>query len=89
MFPLFGGPGTVGRNVFYGPSDKNFDMVLAKNTRVSERLSLEFRSEYYNIFNHPNFQQPDQFINDATFGESTADIGRRTARPERGSYSSE
>jgi len=76
MFPLFGGPGTVGRNVFYGPSDKNFDMVLAKNTRVSERLSLEFRSEYYNIFNHPNFQQPDQFINDATFGESTAEIGR-------------
>ncbi len=75
-FPLFGGPGTVGRNVFYGPGLKNFDMVLAKNTRVSERLSVEFRSEYYNIFNHPNFQQPDQFINDATFGESTAEVGR-------------
>jgi hypothetical protein len=76
-FPLFGGPGNVQRNTFYGPSYRNFDMVIAKNTQLSERLRLEFRSEYYNIFNHPNFQQPDNFINDgSTFGQSTAEVGR-------------
>jgi len=75
-FPLFGGPGNVGRNVFRGPHYRNFDMVISKNTKLTERVSLQFRSEFYNIFNHPNFQQPDQFINDATFGESTAQVGR-------------
>jgi hypothetical protein len=76
-FPLFGGPGNVQRNTFYGPAYKNFDMVISKNTKLSERLRLEFRSEYYNIFNHPNFQQPDNFINDgSTFGQSSAEVGR-------------
>jgi len=75
-FPLFGGPGNVRRNSFYGPGFKSWDMVVAKNTKLTERMSLEFRSEFYNILNHPNFQQPDQFINDATFGESSAQVGR-------------
>jgi hypothetical protein len=75
-FPLFGGPGNVRRNTFYGPAYKNFDMVLAKSTKLSERFSVDFRSEYYNIFNHPNFQQPDNFINDSNFGQSTAEVGR-------------
>jgi len=75
-FPLFGGPGTVRRNSFYGPGYKNFDMVIAKDTKLTERVHLEFRSEYYNILNHPNFQQPDNLINDSTFGESAAQIGR-------------
>lgn len=75
-FPLFGGPGNVGRNTFYGPGFKAWDMVLSKNTKLGERMNLEFRSEFYNILNHPNFQQPDQFINDATFGESSAQVGR-------------
>jgi hypothetical protein len=76
-FPLFGGPGNVHRNTFYGPAYKNFDMVISKNTKLTERLRLEFRSEYYNIFNHPNFQQPDNFINDgSTFGQSSAEVGR-------------
>jgi hypothetical protein len=75
-FPLFGGPGTVRRNSFHGPGFRAWDMVLTKNTKLSERMSLEFRSEFYNILNHPTFQQPDQFINDATFGESSAQVGR-------------
>jgi hypothetical protein len=74
--PLFGGPGNVRRNSFYGPGYKNFDMVLAKNAHITERFSLEFRSEYYNIFNHPNFQQPDNLITDGTFGESSAEVKR-------------
>jgi hypothetical protein len=76
-FPLFGGPGNVGRNSFYGPAYKNFDMVIAKTTKITERINLEFRSEYYNLFNHPNFQQPDNFITDGSFfGQSSAEVGR-------------
>jgi hypothetical protein len=76
-FPLFGGPGNVHRNTFYGPSYKNFDMVIAKNTKITERFNVEFRSEYYNLFNHPNFQQPDGFITDgALFGQSSLEVGR-------------
>jgi hypothetical protein len=76
-FPLFGGPGNVRRNTYYGPAYKNFDMVLAKTTRITERFVLEFRSEYYNVFNHPNFSQPDNFINDGTFfGQSSGEVGR-------------
>jgi hypothetical protein len=77
-FPLFGGPGSVHRNTFYGPGYKNFDMVVAKTTKFTERMSLEFRSEYYNILNHPNFGPPDNFINDigGTFSESTSEVGR-------------
>jgi len=75
-FPAFGGPGNLGRNHFVGPGYKNFDMVIAKNTKLSERFTVEFRSEYYNIFNHPNFQPPDNFISDVSFGQSTAEVGR-------------
>jgi Carboxypeptidase regulatory-like domain len=76
-FPLFGGPGNVHRNTFYGPSYKNFDMVIAKNTKITERFIVEFRSEYYNLFNHPNFQQPDGSITDgALFGQSSLEVGR-------------
>lgn len=75
-FPFFGGPGNLGRNHFVGPAYKNFDMVIAKKTKINERLMVEFRSEYYNVFNHPNFQPPDNFISDASFGQSTAEVGR-------------
>jgi len=76
-FPLFGGPGDVRRNTYYGPAYENFDMVFAKNTKITERFILEFRSEYYNVFNHANFRQPDNFINDgAFFGQSSAEVGR-------------
>jgi hypothetical protein len=77
MPPFFGGPGNVPRNHFYGPSYKNFDTVLSKTTRFTERLSLEFRAEAYNFFNHPNFGQPDNNINDVGFfGESFSEVGR-------------
>jgi len=75
--PALGGPGNVPRNHFYGPSYKNFDTVLSKTTRFTERLSLEFRAEAYNFFNHPNFGQPDNNINDlGFFGESFSQVGR-------------
>jgi hypothetical protein len=75
-FPLFGGPGNLTRNQFYGPGFTNLDMVIAKQTHITERISLEFRTEVYNIFNHPNFGQPDNFLGDSTFGQSLSQVGR-------------
>jgi len=55
-------PGTVGnspRNGFFGPSLVNDDFGLIKNTKLSERFSLELRAEAFNVFNHPNFSNPN------------------------------
>jgi outer membrane receptor protein involved in Fe transport len=50
--------GNLGRNAFVGPSFKNFDFSLAKDTRLTERLTMQLRVNFYNIFNHPNFANP-------------------------------
>lgn len=50
--------GDAGRNSLCGPSLKNLDFSLTKHTQVNEHVSLEFRSEFFNIFNHPNFNVP-------------------------------
>jgi hypothetical protein len=56
--PLFEGPGTVGRNHFHGPSYVNFNLSLAKQMALTERIGMELRCEAYNIFNHPEFTNP-------------------------------
>jgi hypothetical protein len=56
--PLFVGPGTVGRNHFYGPSFVNFDLVFSKGIQITERVNFQLRFEGYNIFNTPHFSNP-------------------------------
>lgn len=51
--------GNAGRNSLCGPTLKDLDLSLIKETQVSEGVSLEFRVEFFNIFNHPNFNVPD------------------------------
>jgi hypothetical protein len=51
--------GDAGRNSLCGPNLKNLDFSVFKVTRVHERVSLEFRAEFFNIFNHANFNVPD------------------------------
>jgi hypothetical protein len=50
--------GNLGRNSFTGPTYKSFDFSLAKNIPVNERLKAQFRIDFFNIFNHPNFTNP-------------------------------
>src|SRR6202158_191288 len=50
--------GNSGRNQLYGPGLINFDLSLSKNTKFTERFNAQFRAEFFNIFNHPNFQAP-------------------------------
>ena len=48
----------------------NFDLAVFKRTTFgpTERMGLEFRAEFFNLFNHPQFGPPDTFLPDATFG---------------------
>jgi Carboxypeptidase regulatory-like domain/TonB dependent receptor/TonB-dependent Receptor Plug Domain len=47
-----------GRNAFRGPGFWNTDMALLKNFKITERVQTQFRAEFFNIFNHPNFENP-------------------------------
>jgi hypothetical protein len=57
------------RTVCCGPGINNFDFALLKDTPVSESARLQFRAEFFNLFNHAQFVNPDGNISDgATFG---------------------
>jgi hypothetical protein len=51
--PACGTPGNVGRNTFTGPHHFTDDMSIAKNFRLTERFTGQFRMDAYNVFNHP------------------------------------
>jgi hypothetical protein len=56
--------GNTGRNLFRGPFQVRFDMSLAKEFRIKERYRLRFEADAFNIFNHPDFDTPN---NDVVF----------------------
>ncbi len=51
--------GNVGRHTIVGPGLATFDFNLLKNTRVSEKTELQFRAEFFNLLNRPNFGIPN------------------------------
>jgi hypothetical protein len=59
---------TTHRRFFHGPGINNFDMSLLKDTTISERISAQFRAEFFNIFNHAQFMNPSGNINSSSFG---------------------
>ncbi len=54
--------GNVGRNTLIGPGFASFDFGLAKDTALSERRTLQFRFEAFNLFNRPNFGTPNRNV---------------------------
>ncbi len=67
--------GDLGRDQIYGPGFWNYDFSLTKNFPIRERLHLQFRSEFFNIFNHPNFALPSNVV---TVGAPTAGLITQT-----------
>lgn len=55
--------GRVGRNVLYGPNQHNVDFSAFKRFKLTEKLGLEFRAEFFNFFNHVNFANPISDLN--------------------------
>jgi len=56
--------GSSGRNMFRGPFGVRFDMTLGKQFQINERMKLRFNFNAYNVFNHPDFDTPN---NDVSF----------------------
>ena len=67
--------GTLRRNAARGPRFAQWDFSVIKNTAITERFKVQFRGEFFNILNHPNFANPDGNLSDASFGRSTSTIG--------------
>jgi hypothetical protein len=84
--------GNMGRNIFRGPAFHDWDMSVTKSWKLSERLSLQARGEFFNILNHPNFDlftmgtdlsDPVYGINSLGVVRATPDVG--VANPVIGS----
>ncbi|MCU1256180.1 MAG: TonB-dependent receptor [Candidatus Angelobacter sp.] len=60
-----------GRNILRGPGRTNFDVALAKATKITERTALQVRAEFFNLFNRAQFLEPDTNISSGTFGQVT------------------
>ena len=50
--------GAMGRNTFRDTGFRNWDFSVAKNWKFKERLTAQFRAEFFNVLNHPNFANP-------------------------------
>jgi len=68
--------GSLGRNVMRGFPVYQLDLGFRRQFNFTERLNLQFKTEFFNIFNHPNFGDPDGLLASSTFGFSTAMLGR-------------
>ena len=63
--------GTSGRNSLRGPGRNSFDLSVGRTFKISETKWVEFRSEFFNAFNHAQFFNPDHNGFDANFGQIT------------------
>jgi hypothetical protein len=69
--------GNLGRNIYRGPFQQNWDFSLIKNFRLTERQALRFTTDFFNIWNHANFANPAQsdVENPSTFARITQTVG--------------
>jgi outer membrane receptor protein involved in Fe transport len=66
------GYGSLGRNSVRGPSRFNLDIALAKTTPLfTERITAEFRAEFFNVLNNTQFETVDTNVSDKAFGQIT------------------
>lgn len=81
--PNQGRVGSLGRNTFRGPSFRNFDVAVVKDTIFdrqggAEAVTLQFRAEFFNVFNLVNFGLPANIVRGSGFG-----LINRTSGPSR------
>jgi hypothetical protein len=85
VVPFPGTYGNLGRNTLNGPGLSELDLSLRKNTAISERLNLQFRSEFFNILNHTNFGTPNTVVysSASTIPSPTAGVITTTSTTSR------
>ncbi len=81
----------LARNVLRGPTLTNLDVALTKTTSITERCKVEFRAEFFNALNHPEFAQPTLIDNATnllapTFGQITTTGSFRGPTPRIGQF---
>lgn len=71
-----GRQGNLGRNALRGFGLWQLDLALRRQFQLTDRVNLQLRAEAFNIFNHPNFGDPERQLSFANFGVATAMLGR-------------
>jgi hypothetical protein len=78
--PPAGRQGTLGRNVLRGFPLFQMDLALRRRVNLTERVNVQLRVEFFNVFNHPNFgdqgNNQGNFLGSPLFGQSTSVLGR-------------
>jgi hypothetical protein len=67
--------GSLGRNAIVGPGFSNVDLALFKNTKITERITIQFRTDAFDLLNHPNYGQPARVLSNLSsnsFGTITS-----------------
>jgi hypothetical protein len=76
--------GNLGRNIYRGPRQQNWDFSLIKNFKIRERHTLRFTTDFFNVWNHANFANPGindvQTITHDAAGKPTTDGRRKSGR---------
>jgi hypothetical protein len=75
--PAYGFFGNAGQGILRGPGLVNFDMAGYKDFHITERQTIEFRGELFNIFNHTNFSGVNTTFGSAQFGKVTSALDPR------------
>jgi hypothetical protein len=83
VLPAPGTYGNLGRGTFSGPGLADVDLSLFKNTSLSERANLEFRSEFFNVLNRANFGTPNAVVFAGTAYSGSAGLITATTTTSR------
>jgi hypothetical protein len=83
--PAKGTWGNAGRNIARGPGLFQIDTAIARSIRITERTSVSLRMEAFNVFNHPEFGNPNTNLSSPAFGQilavsNTTPVGTGSAR---------
>ena len=64
--------GNTGKNVLLGPRFFNTDLGVMKSIRVKERVGVQFRAEFFNVFNNVNFRLANSRLTSSSVGTITS-----------------
>ena len=71
-FNALGTFGNAGKNILRAPRNFNTDLGLLKDFSLKQRMSLQFRAEFFNVFNNVNFNGPSTNLSSASVGKITS-----------------
>jgi hypothetical protein len=73
-------PRALGRGAIEGPGSWNYDFALLRSVALTEAIGLQFRTEFYNVFNHANLSRPVSLFGDPDFGKAYYGLNRTHSR---------